>query len=524
MKKEYNAYRNDPYHLGRFVPLMRKYDGPVSALEYLKDRGPFTRPSTQFIGEWARTVDALGRTNEAALWCRYVLFWNDLEDAYPPNEYFTLWNVEDERLVTEWARGRLSAWGPQCKVQDDFQLPGLAHPLPARYVICLLPDTRTGPEMVKAVAGMVSRAMAASVAVLPGVELPDATLDKTAERVKYRSLLLAQAMLCEADIPSNAMLVVCITSEQLGPTNYVSVADQRTREVISFDSDSQYLAIATCHPWMDSVPSQDVQKYVAEQTAHVVEGLVVSRFVRYSTPMGVCEHYPCALWSTANNRARRSLVRRQAYFRFSLCPECQKRYRQADFDRWARDFQEYVTTLKQAAVAGDGCASWIVPAGAADSDAMKEPESRLNTRGADFYGLERLARQALDRNDLESAKSFAESWLQMAPANSNSWNYGNALHKGNLILGQIALTQGRLADARRYLLDAGRTPGSPQLYTIGPGFKLATELLKQGERETVLQYLELCRRFWENGQRKLDTWVIDVQNGRTPVFVGDHDY
>ena len=112
----------------------------------------------------------------------------------------------------------------------------------------------------------------------------------------------------------------------------------------------------------------------------------------------------------------------------------------------------------------------------------------------------------------------------MAPANSNSWNYGNALHKGNLILGQIALTQGRLADARRYLLDAGRTPGSPQLYTIGPGFKLATELLKQGERETVLQYLELCRRFWENGQQKLDTWVIDAQNGRTPVFVGDHDY
>ena len=54
--------------------------------------------------------------------------------------------------------------------------------------------------------------------------------------------------------------------------------------------------------------------------------------------------------------------------------------------------------------------------------------------------------------------------------------------------------------------------------SFGPNMSLARDLLEKGERETVLQYFELCRKFWKMGQRNLDQWTEDVKAGRTPEF------
>ena len=72
--------------------------------------------------------------------------------------------------------------------------------------------------------------------------------------------------------------------------------------------------------------------------------------------------------------------------------------------------------------------------------------------------------------------------------------------------------------AHNRLLEAGKSPGSPQMDTFGPNMSLARDLVEKGERETVLQYFELCRKFWKLGQDRLDQWTKDVRAGQMPDF------
>jgi hypothetical protein len=49
---------------------------------------------------------------------------------------------------------------------------------------------------------------------------------------------------------------------------------------------------------------------------------------------------------------------------------------------------------------------------------------------------------------------------------------------------------------------------------------LAKELLEKGERDTVLQYFELCRTFWKRDNGKLAGWNAKVREGGIPDFGG----
>src|SRR5688572_19086141 len=71
--------------------------------------------------------------------------------------------------------------------------------------------------------------------------------------------------------------------------------------------------------------------------------------------------------------------------------------------------------------------------------------------------------QALNAGDLLAARRGAEEVLRLAPRYPKSWNYGNALHHGHLVLGMVALRANDVPRAKEHLLKAGRTPGSPQL-------------------------------------------------------------
>lgn len=130
------------------------------------------------------------------------------------------------------------------------------------------------------------------------------------------------------------------------------------------------------------------------------------------------------------------------------------------------------------------------------------------------YMLGYLADAALIANRLEKAQKYAE--LMLADK-SRDWNYGNNVHYGNLALGRIALINGDVESAKEYLLEAGRTPGSPQLDSFGPNMELARQLLERGEKDVILQYFELCGKFWDN-DGELEEWTALVQAGLTPDF------
>jgi tetratricopeptide (TPR) repeat protein len=135
-----------------------------------------------------------------------------------------------------------------------------------------------------------------------------------------------------------------------------------------------------------------------------------------------------------------------------------------------------------------------------------------------FYALDDAAKQSFEVGKIEDAREYATELLTLAQKFKGDWNYGNAVQDGNLVLGRIALHEGRMEEAKQYLLEAGKSPGSPQMNSFGPNMSLAQDLLEKGERETVLQYFELCRKFWKMDYGKLDQWSREVKSGKIPDF------
>lgn len=141
-----------------------------------------------------------------------------------------------------------------------------------------------------------------------------------------------------------------------------------------------------------------------------------------------------------------------------------------------------------------------------------------------FYMLKGLAKVAFESGDMKKAKTYATELLNKADQCKNNWNYGNAIHHGNLILGRIALKSGDLEKAKEYLIEAGKTPGSPQLNSFGPNMTLAKELLEKGERKIVIRYFRLCATFWEMERDRLKKWTSIIKEGGIPDFGANLDY
>jgi hypothetical protein len=72
------------------------------------------------------------------------------------------------------------------------------------------------------------------------------------------------------------------------------------------------------------------------------------------------------------------------------------------------------------------------------------------------------------------------------------------------------LREGKVDEAKKHLLAAGNTPGSPQLNSFGPDFNLARELAEAGEREVVVEFLDLVARLWADPGKESD-WVYKKQ-------------
>lgn len=147
----------------------------------------------------------------------------------------------------------------------------------------------------------------------------------------------------------------------------------------------------------------------------------------------------------------------------------------------------------------------------------KTPEER-------FYALNDAAKESFVAGNLEDAKKYAQELMTLLPKFPSDWNYGNAVQDGNLVLGRIAVKEGRIPQAKEHLIAAGKSPGSPQMNSFGPDLSLAKDLLEKGERDVVIQYLELCRRFWKLHEGRLDRWIREIKDGKVPDFGPASDY
>lgn len=135
-----------------------------------------------------------------------------------------------------------------------------------------------------------------------------------------------------------------------------------------------------------------------------------------------------------------------------------------------------------------------------------------------FYALNEAAKEGFVVGKTEGARKHAEELLNLLPKFRDNWNYGNAIQDGNLVLGRIAVLEGRIDEAKQFLIKSGQSPGSPQMDSFGPNMSLAKDLLEKGETDVVLQYFELCRKFWKMEDGKLDQWSREVKAGDVPDF------
>src|SRR5205823_3258587 len=108
--------------------------------------------------------------------------------------------------------------------------------------------------------------------------------------------------------------------------------------------------------------------------------------------------------------------------------------------------------------------------------------------------------------------------MALLPKFQGNWNYGNAMQDANLVLGRIAVREGRIDQAKRFLIEAGKSPGSPQMDTFGPNMSLAKDLLGKGEPDVVVQYFDLCRKFWKMDDGRLNKWSQQAKLGTIPDF------
>lgn len=157
----------------------------------------------------------------------------------------------------------------------------------------------------------------------------------------------------------------------------------------------------------------------------------------------------------------------------------------------------------------------------ASTHALEQLEKSLElstTERNKFYKLADLAKTAFKAGKISKANDYAEELLSLSVKYRGDWNYGNAIHHGNIVLGRIAFKSGDIEKAKQYLLKAGETSGSPQLNSFGPNMMLAKELLEKNESQIVIQYFELCGIFWEMGQDRLTDWTDKVNKGVIPDF------
>jgi hypothetical protein len=140
--------------------------------------------------------------------------------------------------------------------------------------------------------------------------------------------------------------------------------------------------------------------------------------------------------------------------------------------------------------------------------------ARELTPGNQRGWLDDLPVVAFEAGDFAKARAYAERLM----AEATSANYGNAVHKSNLVLGRIAVREGRIGDAVKFLQASGATGGSPTLNSFGPNMLLAGDLLAAGQKDAVLAYFEQCRAFWKMGGEKLDRWSQEVKAGVVPNF------
>ena len=159
---------------------------------------------------------------------------------------------------------------------------------------------------------------------------------------------------------------------------------------------------------------------------------------------------------------------------------------------------------------------------------LKEPQPPIQRFGVLLF----LPSASLAAGDTEKAKMYANQLQPLAAEIAASTRLdlsslsNAATHNSNIILGLIEFQKGKTNKAKEHLLAAGRIIGNtpPYLASFGPNMLLAKKLVEAGERDAVLQYLDMCAGFWKLEDGRIAKWKKQISNGIVPDFGANNRY
>lgn len=135
--------------------------------------------------------------------------------------------------------------------------------------------------------------------------------------------------------------------------------------------------------------------------------------------------------------------------------------------------------------------------------------------------LPTIAKTCLELGRWDEAARHAKECLELAQKFRDQASYGACIHRGNWVLGRVAMHAGRTADAKRHLLASAEVEGTVWAKYFPPNVSLANELLAKDEREVVLQYLERCTEVWRtrpDNEGNFKAWIATIKAGEIPDF------
>lgn len=135
-----------------------------------------------------------------------------------------------------------------------------------------------------------------------------------------------------------------------------------------------------------------------------------------------------------------------------------------------------------------------------------------------FAILPLISKTAVMAKQYKDAKKYADELNSLANKYPDSWNYGNAIHDANIVLGMVELNNQNTNEAKKYLIKAGYTSGSPQMNSYGPNLMLAQALIDVNEKSVVVEYFTLVKNFWKNDDGRLDNWIETLNSGGKPYL------
>ncbi len=129
---------------------------------------------------------------------------------------------------------------------------------------------------------------------------------------------------------------------------------------------------------------------------------------------------------------------------------------------------------------------------------------------------------------MDRAKELATELVLEFGQYESGWKFDDSTHLGNVILGRVALRRGETAVAKRHLLVALRAPLRQQYASLSHiDLELARELFAKGEKDIVLEYLQMCENLsnfkaypesYAVELKSLKAWQGQIKQGLRPSF------